>query len=403
VSRIVIWSPNFAPELTGIPPLVTDAAAYLARRHDVEVVTAMPNYPARRIHHSYRKQLWMTEAYGDVGVRRSWLRVRPRERFVDKLLYEASFTTLALRHALPALRAADVVLCTVPSLGAAVAAAALRHTGLGGTRLVLWVQDLVLHAALSLNPGRVSRRALEAARVMERVAFTAADAIVVCSPGFVSYVRRVAPAAAPPDLVYNWADLRRISSPAIRRDARTFLYTGNLGYTQGFETLIEAARIAGDEVAVEIVGDGNAAAHVRALAADVENVTVRPPVPEERYPDLLSSARAQIVVQRAVSADANFPSKVATYMASGRPILASLAPTSAAAAALRESGGGILVRPERPAELAATMLRLQRDPDLCAALGARGREYAEVKFDRERSLRALERVLLGTRAGSAGR
>ena len=55
VSRILVWSPNYAPELTGIPPLVTDACDWLAARgHEVDVVTALPNYPDRVITEAYR-------------------------------------------------------------------------------------------------------------------------------------------------------------------------------------------------------------------------------------------------------------------------------------------------------------------------------------------------------------
>ena len=50
MSRHLIWSPNYAPELIGIPPLVTDAAEWLVGRgHEVDVITAFPNYPERRI------------------------------------------------------------------------------------------------------------------------------------------------------------------------------------------------------------------------------------------------------------------------------------------------------------------------------------------------------------------
>ena len=59
MSRILLWSPNYAPEPTGIPPLVTDAAEWLAERgHRVEVVTAVPNYPERSIHPEYRRSLF---------------------------------------------------------------------------------------------------------------------------------------------------------------------------------------------------------------------------------------------------------------------------------------------------------------------------------------------------------
>ena len=74
MSRILVWSPNYAPELTGIPPLVTDACRWLAARgHEVEVVTALPNYPQRRIYPGYEGRMWRSEVVEGVAVHRSWL------------------------------------------------------------------------------------------------------------------------------------------------------------------------------------------------------------------------------------------------------------------------------------------------------------------------------------------
>ena len=59
IRRILLWSPNYAPDLVGIPPLGTDAAEGLAGRgHIVDVVTAVPNYPERVIHSRYRSALY---------------------------------------------------------------------------------------------------------------------------------------------------------------------------------------------------------------------------------------------------------------------------------------------------------------------------------------------------------
>ena len=392
--RILIWSPNYAPEPTGIPPLVTDLAEWLvARGHCVDVVTAVPNYPERRIHPEYRGVLFRSETLNGVHIHRSWLRARTERSFADKALYELSISTFALPNAVRLARRADVVVCLVPTLLAATYAA--RVARVLRRRLVLWVQDLVLSAAASVGVGGAASHVLSAARRLEQAAVRAADRVVVCSPGFGDYL--VAGGADPRriETIYNWVDVDEIEPrlPNGTHGPVRFLYTGNLGYTQGFETLLDAARFGGDGVSIDIVGAGNATDVVQRLSADVPNVTVRPPVDRRTYPDLLASADVQLVIQRRISAGANFPSKIATYMASGRPLLASLDPTTPAARVLRESGGAVLVEPESPPALADAMLQLARDSELRARLGRSARAYAERKLAKGPALERFEALL----------
>lgn len=385
MSRILFWSPNYAPELLGIPPLVTSAAEWLAGRgHEVHVITAVPNYPERVIRPGYRGSIYHSAVENGVHVHRSWLRVRPAETFIDKALYEASFTLVSLPRVVRRLRRVDTLVCLVPSLAAAAAAALLPVDG----RRVLWVQDLVSSATQSVD----GARGLAFTRRLEALAARRSDRIVVCSPGFGDHLATLGVPRERIATVYNWVDTTEIRpGPSRLNGSIRFLYAGNLGYTQAFETLLQAARSAG--VQLEIVGDGNAAAHVRRAAGT--DVTVRGPVARAEYPVLLASADAHVVVQRRAAAGANLPSKIASYLASGRPIVASLDLDTPAAGLLRESGAALLVEPEQPAVLAQAMRRLRDEPELRAELGRNGRAFAEKHLGREPALAALEGEFLG--------
>jgi colanic acid biosynthesis glycosyl transferase WcaI len=353
----------------------------------------MPNYPERRIRDEYRGRIWMSERRGDVHVHRAWLRVRPEERFVDKALYELTASTMALPSVLKRLGRTDVVICVVPTLLAAALATALPRR----PRVVLWVQDLVTLGAGALGLGGIARRAVAAATALERAAVARANHVIACSPGFRDYF--VAGGADPGkiDVVYNWVDLEWIEprpTPTTNERLRV-LYAGNLGYSQGLETLIEAARICGDSVNVDIVGDGNAARAVAQLAAGVPNVTVRPSVPRKDFPNLLADNDAHVVIQRRVSAGANLPSKIATYLGSGRPVIASIDPATSAAQLLRDSGGALVVEPESPSELARAMGELAQKPELRRELGANARAFAEAHLGSEAALCRFEQLVLG--------
>jgi colanic acid biosynthesis glycosyl transferase WcaI len=394
--RILLWSPNYAPEPTGIPPLVTDAAEWLvACGHSVDVVTPMPNYPERSIHAGYRGTLWQSEIRNGVRVHRSWLRAKPERSFADKALYELTVSTLALPNAIRLARRADVVVCVVPTLLAAAYAAAV--TAAFRKRLVLWVQDLVLTAASSVGVSPAASRVLAIARQLEQRAVRAAETVIVCSPGFRDYLVEGGADRGRIEVIHNWADVAQIQPIVQNGNGRPtrFLYAGNLGYTQGFETLIDAARIGGDEVRIELVGAGNAAGEVRRLAELVPNVAVRGPVSRSEYPALLGSADAHLVIQRRISAGTNLPSKIASYMASGRPVVASIDRHTPAADLLVRSGGAILVEPESAVALAQAMGDLARDPALRRDLGRRGREFAEHYLAKEPALARLEAAILG--------
>ena len=316
MSRLLIWSPNYAPELIGIPPLVTSAAEWLVGRgHEVDVVTAVPNYPERVVRTEYRGRLYWSSVEQGVLVHRSWLRVRPNERFVDKALYELSFAAMSAPRVVRRLGEADVLVCVVPSLAAAALAALLPVR-----RRVVWVQDLVSSAAATV--GDVPDRALQASRMLERLATRRADRIVVCSPGFAEHLTSSGIPAQRISMVHNWVDTDEITAvqPSANGHGGRFLYAGNLGYTQGFETLVEAARLA--RVDLEVVGSGNAARNIRHTQGD--GFTMRGPVPRNEYPALLASADAHVIVQRRLAAGANLPSKIGSYLASGRPIIAAI-------------------------------------------------------------------------------
>jgi colanic acid biosynthesis glycosyl transferase WcaI len=398
--RILLWSPNHAPETLGIAAVATEAAEWLAGRgHEVRVVTAVPNYPERVIRPEYRGSLWSSEREGGVTVDRSWLRVRPRERFVDKVLYEASFASLSLPLVIRRLRGLDALVVIIPSLGAAVYAAALaRLLRSRRPRLILWVQDIVPSAAFALDDVTgAAGGAISVARSAEAFALRRADRVVVCSPGFVGYVEAAGVEPVRIAVALNGVDTSVVVPEPARTNggATRFLYSGNVGYTQGLEVLVEAAERLGDRVAVDIVGGGNAVDRVRAAAAHVSNVAVRPPVPRVEFARNLAGADVLAVVQRRVAAGANLPSKIAPYLASGRPLVASLDPRTPAASLLRESGAALLVEPENALALAEGMRELHERPELRARLGRAARDYAVANLRRDVTLGRLEDAIAG--------
>ncbi len=81
-------------------------------------------------------------------VDRSWLRVRPAKRCLDKALYEASFAARSFPRVFARARRTDVVVCVVPSL-VATALAALASSCGARSSLRPPAQSRMLQAELS--------------------------------------------------------------------------------------------------------------------------------------------------------------------------------------------------------------------------------------------------------------
>jgi glycosyltransferase involved in cell wall biosynthesis len=83
------------------------------------------------------------------------------------------------------------------------------------------------------------------------------------------------------------------------------------------------------------------------------------------------------------------PSKVQSYLACGRPIVAAL--DGEGARVIAEAGAGVAVKAGDTAALADAVLRLYRMPaPEREAMGSRGRDYFERNFERSMLISRLE-------------
>jgi O-antigen biosynthesis protein WbqP len=85
------------------------------------------------------------------------------------------------------------------------------------------------------------------------------------------------------------------------------------------------------------------------------------------------------------------PVKVFDYMACARPVVAAV--LGDARAVVEDSGGGLVVEPGDGDALAAAVLRLVDDPEMCERLGRNGREFVARHYSRTRLAERMEEVL----------
>lgn len=401
--RILIYSYNYHPEPIGIAPLMTELAEGLVQQgHEVRVVTAMPNYPQRRIYDEYKGKLYMTEKKKGVAVQRNYVWIRPNPGLLDRIMLDASFVLISLVHALKGLRP-DVILLTVPPLPVAVPAAMLGW--LHRCPVILNLQDILPEAAVHTGL-LTNKRMIRIFEALEKFAYWSATKISVISDGFVDNLVGKGVPENKIVLIPNWVDVNFIQ-PLPKEESPfrkahqlngkfVVLYSGNIGRTQPLTALIDAAARLKHipEIAVVIVGEEKALQDLELYRQkiDATNVLLLPFQPRKELPQMLAAADIGMVMQKENVISFNMPSKIQVLLASGRPIIASVPSTGTAAKAVQQSKGGIVVPPEDSEALVAAILDLYKNPDKAEALGKQGREYAIENYAFNKALDRYEKL-----------
>lgn len=403
--RVLFVGLNYSPERTGIAPYTAGMASALAADgHDVHAITAFPHYPEWRFlddgaHRTQRSTL------GGVRVLRVRHRLPRPGSSISRVGSELSF---GLRALLAPWGKPDVVVLVSPAMFAS-ALLALRARLRLGRRLVVWVQDLYGPGVRATSAGDRFGLAERLVSWAETSLLRRAQGVVVIHDGMVDEVAESAAVdRSRVHVVRNWSHISTASHTGRARmrarlgwadDETIVLHTGNMGAKQALGNVIDAARLADEQqapVRFVLMGDGNTRADLEALAVGVRRVQIVDGMPDGQYLDALRAADVLLVNELPDLRATALPSKMTSYFASGRPVVAATSADSLTAAELLGAGAGLRVDAGDPAALLATAQQLAADPALARRLGEQGRRYRQANLTEQAALAAFERALRGT-------
>lgn len=396
--RVLIVTQYFWPESFRINDL---ALGLKQRGHEVEILTGMPNYPAGELYPGYGFFSPAEQQFEGMRVVRVPLLPRGSSRNWRLAANYASFVlSAALLGPLRCRGRYDAIFVYEPS-PVTVALPAILLKAVKRAPLLFWVQDL-WPESLSATGSVTSPRLLSWVRRMVNFIYRRCDLILVPSRGFIGHV--LASGVSRERIAYlpNWAEalFRPLAPPpaSVGDDMPAgfrILFAGNIGSAQSFETILAAAertRVQRD-VHWVIVGDGNMRLWVsdeirrRGLTEQVHLLGQRP---VDTMPSYFAAADALLVSLRGDPVfSLTVPSKIQSYLACGRPILAAI--DGEGASIIVESGAGLSCPAQDADQLAAAALALYRMPvERRQAMGQKGRAYFEANFEREMLLDRLQ-------------
>ena len=384
--RFLILTQYFPPEV-GAPQVRLAAVARELGRlgHEVEVVTAMPNYPTGRVRPEYRCSLYRKGVWEGHTVHRVWLWASVGTG-VSRLVNYLSFALIS-GIGMARARRPDCLFVESPPLFLGVTAALASRAW--RVPFVFNVADLwpdsVRELGIVSNPGL-----LRLAEWLERWIYARAAFVNAVTEGIRTALienKGVDPARVL--LLPNGVDTElfrpRISDDSLAnelgvRGKKVLLYAGTVGVAQGLDTAVAAMGIVAREepgVVLMLVGDGSDKPR---LVQEVErrglrNVLFLDSRSPEQIARLYSLAYAGFASLKGVNLfDGARPSKVLPAMASGKPVIYSGA--GEGAREIIQNGCGLVVPPDDSTALAIAICTLARDPVLAEQLGQKARAYA---------------------------
>ncbi len=405
--RILILSINYWPEVTGIGAFTTYRAEHLAAAgHSVEVCTAFPYYPNWKVAAEYRGKLASNEERKGVRIFRSYAYVPNPVTALKRIVHEASFIASSMIRAVVRKRP-DVLLVISPPLGLAVPAILLSR--LWKTPYVFDVEDLQPDSAADL--GMLPSWTLKLLYKLEKEAYRHAGLVTTLTP---SMRQRIVEKGIPenkveliePRMDDSLTGISPQEALAFRQkygldDKFLVTYSGNMGVKQGLDVIVDAAAMNSldDSMLFLFVGNGTDRDRIRRRATQMKlhNARFLPVLDETDFRGLIAASGICLVTQQQSVSEVAFPSKIVTYLAASRPIVASVNPNSEVARITQESGAGKVVQAEDAKALSAAIHEL-RNEDL-RELGENARTYASLRWSSARVLGHLEQRLCAV-AGS---
>jgi len=402
--NILIVSQYFWPETFRINDL---AIGLVERGHKVTVLTGIPNYPNGKFFSGYGIGKKYEDIYCGIKIKRVPLFPRRESKGWQLAINYLSFMIFASLLAPIFCRDQYDLIFVAQFSPVTVGIPAIILKKIRKIPILFWIQDL-WPESLSATGAVKSKSVLRMVEKVVKFIYGHCDHILVQSRGFISNVVSMGVLSSEVSYFPNWAEeLYRPMKLEINASEYTQLpqgfkvmFAGNIGAAQDFENIlgaVERLKVYPD-IQVVVLGDGRMREWVEEqvkVRGLTQQVHLLGQYPVEKMPRFFALADVMLVTLKSQPIFAlTIPSKVQSYLACGKPMIAAL--EGEGDKVIRESGAGMVCPPENSTALAETILAMyQKTAAERAKMGEQGRRYFETHFEREMLLNKLEGCMKG--------
>lgn len=390
--NVLVVCQYYYPEPFRLPDI---CQALVEKGHSVMVVTGTPNYPEGVVYPGYEKGARADEVLSGVRVHRCPTVPRKKGAFYRFLNYY-SYVVSSWWYLRRCREEFDVVFVNQLS-PVMMAQAGLSWAKRHGKKCVLYCLDLWPESLLlgGIRKGSALYRVFLG---ISRRIYRQADQVMVSSQGFLPYFEETLGMDSEKiRYLPQYAEELFGELPAVEKkaDGVDFLFAGNVGNLQSVETIVEAARLLREdqEIRIHIVGGGISLEKCKELAKGLENITFYGRKKLEEMPQFYAMADALLIsLIDDPGMSANLPGKVQSYLAAGKPVIASL--NGETARLIREADCGLCSPAQDPQTLAKNLREAAAREDQRLRWGRNARNYYENHFRKESFIETLTQILL---------
>jgi glycosyltransferase involved in cell wall biosynthesis len=393
--KLLILTQYYPPETGAAQNRLHELAVRLkARGVDVKVLSAMPNYPQMKIYEAYRGKCRVKEELEGITVYRSWIYAGNSRSIFKRLLNYFSFVFTSFFAGWFRTGKHDYILCESPPLFLGMSAYLLSR--IKGAGLIFNVSDLWPESAEKLGLIK-SRLLLNMSTRLEECLYRKSVLVTGQTKGIVSNISGRFPDKAvywlrngaalkfynPDDVKSSWRE-----ENGFAKDDFLVFYGGLLGHAQGLEVILKAADRLRENPKIKFIlmGSGPVKDGLLKIKEEMklEHVGFFETLSKAEMPAVVAAIDISIIPLRKLDLfKGAIPSKIFESLAMKKPILLGVE-GEAKELFIDEGSCGMAFEPENAEALAEKILLLSRNPGQIITLGNNAREYAELKFDRDK-------------------
>ena len=394
--RILVISQYFYPENFRINDL---CYGLKEKGHNVTVLTGKPNYPNGRFYEGYGFFKKKFEIINGINIYRSNLIPRGEGSGFRLFVNYLSFVFFGLFRLFFIKKKFDKIFVYAPS-PITVGYLGAFASFLFRAKPYLWVHDLWPESVKDAG-GIKNEIVLSLVNLMTKSIYYFYQTILVQSPSFKKYLmaqgvneKKIIYYPYYAESFYNIVD-QKPDLEEIFSKKLNLVFAGNIGVAQSFDTIIKSVKVASemlDDFQFIILGEGRDKNRVLDKIESMSltnNFKFLGSFPPEEMPNFFASADALVVsLKKSKIFSMTIPGKLQSYLASGKPIIASL--DGIGAEIIKESSSGYVTPSEDHHGLAKSIINFDKlSLEQRSKLGANARKYFEKEFERDKLLLKL--------------